>query len=307
MKILVTGCSGFLGSHIAETLCSYGHNVLAIKRTSSRLDNCCTFVDKVIWLDCDSADWLQKAILFDATVIIHSAWSGVNSIEREDWNVQLKNISFVSNLLYIAEHSSVKKIIALGSQAEYGQYNECIDEGYPVNPITKYGVVKLSVLEMLSSFAKLHHMDWYWLRVFSIYGERESADWFFPSVIKTMLSGEKEMDFTPGEQTYSYLYVKDFAKAVCSILESENKSGIYNLSASHSYKLADVLLYLQSIINPDFKMNLGALSYRNGQSMFIGGDSSKFISAFGRFEISDFYTQLISLVEFYRKKKNEAI
>lgn len=41
--------------------------------------------------------------------------------------------------------------------------------------------------------------------------------------------------------------------------------------------------------------------------MFIGGDSSKFISAFGRFEISDFYTQLISLVEFYRKKKNEAI
>lgn len=307
MKILLTGCTGFLGSHIAKTLCSCGHDVLAIKRIASRLDNCSVFIDKVTWLNCDAGEWLKKAISFNAEVIIHSAWNGVNSVERNDWNVQLSNIGLISDLLYIAEHTSVKKIIALGSQSEYGQYNECINEEYPVNPTSKYGIVKLSVLKMLSSFAVLHHIDWYWLRIFSIYGEHESCDWLIPSVIGKMLSGEKEMDFTKGEQRYSYLYVKDFANAVYSILESENKSGIYNLSSLHSYKLSDILCYIKSIINPDFQLNLGALPYRDGQSMFVGGDSSKFISAFGPFEISDFYTQLLSLIEYYKEERNEAI
>jgi len=304
MKILLTGGTGFLGSHIAELLCERGHELILIKRRISNLDKCKSFQNNVLWAEEDESDCLKKIIAFNPKIIIHCAWKGVEVNSRNDWKIQFDNLRILSQVLFIAEKISIKKIIALGSQAEYGEYSKCIDESYPINPISQYGIVKVAASYVLKSFSVLHNIDWYWLRIFSIFGERETNNWLLPLTIINMLKGSKEMDFTKGEQVYSYLYVRDFANAVSSLVEKQGKSGIYNLCASNKMTLKDILNKVKEKINPDFRLNFGALPYRSNQSMNMTGDSSLFIKNFGDFETFDFNSHLSHLIRYY---KNETL
>lgn len=297
MRILLTGATGFIGSHVAEKLCKEGYSLLCLKRDSSKLSNCLTFKNQVEWVD---SDWMERALDFKPNVIIHCAWKGVHSSERNDWNIQLSNIELISQLLFIAEKTEIKKIISLGSQAEYGALDHCVTENHPLNPLTIYGSIKVAISQMIKTFSELHNIDWYWLRIFSTFGEHESDTWLLPSVIKKMLSSEKEMDFTKGEQEYAYLYIKDLANAVASLLQKDGFSGEYNISSCKPQKLIDVLNFIRVHINPDFKLNLGVLPYRPNQSKHIEGDSSKFIKNFGEFETTNFNSKILELIELYK-------
>lgn len=299
MKILLTGATGFLGSHIAENLLGNGFELILTKRKNSSFDNCQSFLSSVIWVNTDSDLWIDEVIKFNPDIIIHAAWNGVSSSNREDWDSQLSNIDYIYFLLKIAKMCSIDKFISLGSQAEYGQFEGKISEDYPLNPSTSYGVVKLAVSEMLKVFCEDNTINWYWLRVFSVFGEREDEKWLIPSVIKKMLSEQNEMDFTLGEQKYAYLYVGDFAESISNIVMKDAPSGIYNISSDNAICLKDLLVSIKDVVNPMFNLKFGALAYRPNQSMHIEGDSSKFNKIFGRIETSDFKIKLDRVIHSY--------
>jgi nucleoside-diphosphate-sugar epimerase len=300
MKILLTGATGFLGSHIAENLLVHDFELILTKREKSSLANCQSFMNNVKWVNKDSELWVDQIIEFKPDIIIHAAWNGVSSTNREDWNSQLSNIDFMFQLMKIAGKSNIRKFISLGSQAEYGQFDGKIAEDYPLNPTSSYGAIKLAVLEHLKSFCEDKCIDWYWLRVFSVFGERENERWLIPSVIKKMLSGSNEMDFTLGEQKYAYLYASDFAASISNVVIKDAASGIYNLSSNNPVSLKELLNTIRDSINPDFSLNFGAIPYRLNQSMHIEGDSTKFNQAFGQIDSSDFKIKLERVINSYK-------
>lgn len=308
MKILLTGATGFLGSHIAETLINGEHEIIATRRRTSKYDRL-PFNQSIAWVNTDQNGWKKQVIAFSPEIIIHSAWIGVDSDNRNRWDSQLSNISLMMELLELGKRCEIKKFISLGSQAEYGHFYGKIDESYPVSPTNSYGMVKLSVLEMLRSYCDIYHIDWYWLRVFSVFGERESDSWLIPSVIERILRNEKSMDFTQGEQKYAYLYVRDFALAIKKVVESAKScSGVFNISSNSPVKLHKLLNVIVGRINPDFELNFGAIPYRPNQSMHIEGDTSKFRNAFGDIEVSDIENSLDKTIEYYKEKiQNEII
>lgn len=96
MKILLTGATGFLGSHIAEALLANDVNLMITKRSMSSLNNCTSFIDHVQVINSDNPIWISQACSFSPDIIIHSAWTGVLSGNRYDWPVQLSNIDFMN-------------------------------------------------------------------------------------------------------------------------------------------------------------------------------------------------------------------
>ena len=300
MRILLTGATGFLGSHIAENLYNANNDLFLTKRQFSSIANCESFSSDVKWVNTDSLDWVEKAILYKPDVIIHAAWNGVSSSNRGDWSEQLSNIDFIYQLLKIADQCTIKKFISLGSQAEYGQFDGRITEDYPLNPTTSYGAVKLAAMTIIKLFCSERNIDWYWLRVFSVFGERESQNWLIPSVILKMKSDYKEMDFTLGEQKYAYLYVKDFAESISKVIAHQGSSGIYNLSSNKAISLKELLLKIKASVNPKFKLNFGNKPYRPNQSMHIEGDSTKFNETFGKVETSNFEEKLHLVINSYQ-------
>lgn len=308
MKIVLTGATGFLGSHIAEALVNEGYEVLATKRTTSQYLTL-PFSRSVSWVNTDDNDWEEQICLFSPEIIIHAAWVGVDASNRDDWAAQLANIHFMGQLLNIASKCHILKFVSLGSQAEYGQFSGKINEYYPVHPTSAYGAVKLSVLEMLRSFASIYHFEWYWLRVFTVFGERESDKWLIPSLITRMLNKETYMDCTKGEQVYSYLYVRDFASAINKVIKrSTDNSGVYNLSSNAPMQLVDLLTQIRDAVSPSFAINFGALAYRANQAMHIEGDITKFESTFGEIKKTEFAQSLAATINYYKERSlNETI
>ena len=89
MKILLTGATGFLGSHIAEALLAAGYELLLTRRTNSDLSRCNVFVDQVRWTNTDFATFELDVYAFQPSVIINAAWAGVSAKDRDIWSVQL--------------------------------------------------------------------------------------------------------------------------------------------------------------------------------------------------------------------------
>ncbi|MBS7231932.1 NAD-dependent epimerase/dehydratase family protein [Flavobacterium psychroterrae] len=301
-KVLITGVTGFLGSHIAEHLIANNIGVVGLKRKSSDIWRCNEFKENIEWVDIDDEGMFVNQLKkhsFDT--IVHGAWIGVESHTRNNWGEQSKNISFFVTLLEIAKELDVKKIVFLGSQAEYGLINEKVNEDYPVNALNAYASTKLACLQIMETFCSLNNIDWVWLRLFSLFGEKENSNWLIPSLINSMLN-EKEMDFTSGEQKYAYLYVKDYAEIMRKIVTMKIDSGIYNISSNQTITIKSLIENIKNHINPKFILNFGALNYRAGQSMHMEGDIKKISSQIGEIEFSNFEIALQNTLKHYLKK-----
>ncbi|TKG91901.1 SDR family oxidoreductase [Puteibacter caeruleilacunae] len=280
--ILITGVTGFLGSHIARELLNQGHNIIGLKRKHSNLLKCSDFAESINWIDCDDLSKASQSIIeAQPSLLIHSAWSGVKANSRDDWGVQAKNLNFLIDLLSIAKDANIKKVISLGSQAEYGKFEGSVDENYECKPQSAYGAIKLSAMQLLKSYAEQHAMQWYWLRIFSVFGPGEDENWLIPATIKNMIGG-KSMKLTGCDQKYDYLFTQDFAKGILSVVKSSSdNSGVYNMSSNNSTVLKDIVQYIENKLAPGKNLlNIGVMPYREGQVMHMEGNSTKFFKTF---------------------------
>lgn len=298
-KILLTGATGFLGSHIAESLVSKKVEVFALKRENSNCWRCENFYDKITWINYDDQSvWKEVVIKSRISIIIHAAWLGVEAFERDDLEVQAKNIDLIAKLLEIGKTLKIKKFISLGSQAEYGQINNEIDENAMLKPTTAYGVIKVASSEIVKSFCIENNIQWFWLRIFSVFGEREGNSWLIPSLI-FKIKEQTSMDFTAGMQKHAYMYVKDFVAIMNKVIGMNVVSGVYNVCSNETSYLKDVIQKIAYIVNPEFKLNFGAIPYRNSQSMHIQGNMMKLFGQIGVYHFSDFNTSIDKTINYY--------
>ncbi|GEO11616.1 NAD-dependent epimerase/dehydratase family protein [Segetibacter aerophilus] len=303
-KVLISGVSGFLGSYIAERLLRDGNEVIGLKRSTSNLFRCENFVEQVVWINVDETNWKQQVLKLGPDIIIHSAWSGVSADKRVAWKEQLSNLEMVLDLLELGAELKISKFMGLGSQAEYGTFSGKVDESYSANPNTAYGAVKLMASTLAKSFCEASNINWYWLRLFPMFGEKEDQNWLIPSVIKSILD-KKSMDLTPGMQKYAYLYVKDFAEYVAILIGknlSSTAAGVYNISSDRAITLKELIEKIRDRIDASVTLNFGALPYRSYQSMHLEGDMSKFNSTIERIKLTDFDKALYQTIDYYINK-----
>lgn len=296
-RVFITGISGFLGSQIAKNLCENGFELIALKRQSSNLKRCDDFKEKVIWVEVDES-WEEEVTRLKPQIIIHSAWEGVGVEDRDNWQLQTNNLQLVIKLLSIANELKIDKFISFGSQAEYGNFSGVIDENHKLEPKTAYGLSKYFCSQTIKVFCEQNKINWYWLRLFSFFGERENDSWFIPTLINN-ITQNNPMDMTPGEQRYAYMYIGDLANIISNLIKSSANSGIYNLSSKHSVSLKEVVDKIIKIIKPfESQVNFGAIPYREGQPMLIQGDVYKLEAEIGEIIETSFDKNLEKVVEF---------
>lgn len=299
--VLLTGITGFLGSHIAEYL-SKNYIVVGLIRNSSELWRCEEIKNENIKLvNTDDHGYRQQLEAMAPGFLIHCAWGGVAAGDRDDWSSQVKNVGFTYNFLQLAKDLGIKCFIGLGSQAEYGTFSGSVDETHNCKPLSAYGAAKLATSIIVESFCTQNDLNWYWLRIFPMYGTREGLTWFIPSVIKNALENA-DMELTGCEQKYGYLYVKEFCRAIEKVLQSGNHPGVYNLAANSSIRLRDVIEMIINKTKTTGSFKFGALPYRKNQVMHMEGNSEKFFNTFDFLPVSDFETNMEELIQYYKLK-----
>lgn len=285
MKIFITGATGYLGYHIACQCLSDGHQVLCLRRSTSKSLFDEKQEQRVQWVTINEEDWVETVSAFAPDVLIHAAWGGVRGAGREDADIQKHNI-LMSNQLYSLY--PYKQIIALGSQAEYGYYKGPVSEDHELRPTMMYAKAKVASMHELQTYSEAKGTEWQWIRVFTVFGEKQTGG-LISLAINNCKQNKQFFDTTKGEQVYSYLYAKDFAKAICNVIGAKGKSGIYNISQpqeEHSNK--DILETIKAMMGSSIQNNYGAVPYTKDQIMLMSGTVDKFEKAFGRISHTDF-------------------
>ncbi len=302
--VVITGITGFIGSNLAEKFLQEGYQVIGIIRESSDLSRCQEFLHQIKIIYNDDPFIYQKIRELDQFSLVHCAWNGVESEFRDDWTKQAENIGYLVKILEILNESKLDKIIFLGSQAEYGRIDKIVKEDATSDLLSAYGVIKASSRLILEAYAKKNNINWIWLRVFSVFGQKESTKWLIPSLIQRMRN-QDAMDFTSCEQKYAYMYIKDFSDVVEKIVNARVVSGVYNLSGDNPIKLKTMIETIRNFVNPNFKLNFGVLPTRSDQSMILAGNTEKIQKQIGVINFTDFNMAIQETIRYYKDITND--
>lgn len=294
MNIFLSGATGYLGYHIARQCIKDGHNILCLRRHSSvSLFN--EYEEKLVkWVTIGEKEYKEKIASFAPEVLIHAAWGGVRGEGRDKVDTQMRNLSLSRELYSLYQY---KQIIALGSQAEYGFYEGPVSEDYPLNPTTEYGKAKVICCKELQTYCESHNIEWQWVRVFTVFGEKQTGG-LIKFAIEKFSSKEKTFSTTEGKQIYSYLYAGDFAQSICNMLGVVGNSGIYNISQPKSlYSNREVLECIKALTHSSIKINYGVIPYANDQVMLMDGKVDKYEQHFGNIPHTEFTAALKSTID----------
>jgi nucleoside-diphosphate-sugar epimerase len=221
MTTLVTGASGFLGSHIAQQLSQTGRPVRALVRKTSNVD----FLNTLdgVELAYGSVEDYESCVQATKGVsgIIHAA--GLVKAKSGD-DFRMVNTDGTENLLRAGIHAgSVERFVFVSSQAAGGPSDETgkpVEVGKERPPVTGYGRSKLAAEHLLvASKANMHCTI---LRPPAIYGPRDREILIFFKAIKR---GILPLTNPPGAK-YSMIYGPDCAKACICALDANTESGL---------------------------------------------------------------------------------
>lgn len=227
MRVLLTGGAGFIGSHVSDMLINNGHEVIVIDNLSSGKEE--NLNPEAVLYKEDIRDSVIKGIMErerPEAVIHHAAQVNVrDSVEDPLYDMDI-NVGGTLNLLENSIKNGIKKFIfASTGGAIYGEQS-CFpaDETHPTNPLSPYGITKLTCEKYLYYYHKTYGLNYVSLRYSNVYGPRQDPYGEAGVVAifsQKMLAGDQPIINGSGEQTRDYVFVEDVARANALTLEKD--------------------------------------------------------------------------------------
>lgn len=255
MKILVTGGAGFIGSNIVDELIERKHKVVIVDNLATgnikNINRKAKFY-KVSVCDKKKIDDIFKKEKIDI-VIHHAAQLDVRkSVEDPCFDADV-NIKGALNILEACKNTKVKKIIFASSGGTI--YGECgtkaPDENSFANPLSPYGVAKLSVEHYIKAYSALYGLKYTILRYANVYGPRQDVNGEAGVVaifIGKMTANKDVFVFGNGKQLRDYVYVKDVVSANIKSLTKGNNE-IINIGTQKTFSVNQLVKELSAITN----------------------------------------------------------
>jgi nucleoside-diphosphate-sugar epimerase len=270
MRVLVTGCAGFIGSHLTERLLHDGHAVLGIDcfnenyGRAQKLHNLRQFSD---WVDFEFAPIdLARGELHDLVaecdVVYHlAAEPGV----RASWGSRFEayvrnNILATQHLLEAARDVDVQRFVYASSSSIYGQAARLpTSEDVTPRPYSPYGVTKLGGEHLCELYQANHGVPTVQLRYFTVYGPKQRPDMAFHIFCKALLRNEPIRILGDGEQTREFTFVRDIVDATIAAARQPGVEGrVYNVGGGSRVTLAEALRALEEISGSSFAVEYHA-------------------------------------------------
>lgn len=237
MNILVTGGAGFIASHIVDKYIDEGHNVVVIDDLSAgikgNINEKAEFYNIDLYKD-NIGDILKKHKI--EIINHHAAQIDLRKSITDPVSDARINIEGSLNLFQKALKCGIKKIIFASSGGSiYGEQTKFpADENHKVNPLSPYGISKLTVENYLQFYKYHFGLEHVILRYSNVYGPRQGSKGEAGVVsifIKKLNLGKQPVINGDGTNTRDFLFVKDVVKANLKAL-SLNGSAILNISTS---------------------------------------------------------------------------
>lgn len=259
MRTLVTGGAGFIGSHLADSACARGHEVLVIDNLSrGQLANV-PAAARFLQMDITQPEALEVLQDFGPDAVFHFAaqMDVRHSVADPIFDAQVNVLGTIA--LAQAAAAAGCQLFALASTggAIYGEQDVYpAPESHPCRSESPYGLSKLAGEQYLDYFGRITTMRTAALRLANVYGPRQDPHGEAGVVAifaQKMLAGETPTIFGDGGQTRDYVYVADVARAFMALLDHPDARGSINIGTE-----------LETDVN-DLARRIAAAAGYNGQ------------------------------------------
>ncbi len=282
-NVLVTGCTGFIGSNLCTKLIERGYNVYGLIRHTSRheLKNLENVLDRIKFIEGDLTVYhsIRSAVqTSNARIIVHLGALTPVRLSFEDPFPYL-NINFVGtcNMVHsILEASPRTRLICASTAEVYGWQNEePIKESAMLKPSSPYGVSKSAADEYVQMANVVYGLRSTILRCNNTYGRKGETGFLVEQVITSITKGGPVYVGAP-EHVRDYMYVDDHVNAYVLAMENERAEGeAFNVSPGNPISNIDITRKIAKMMV--YKGRIVQGSYPPGYPMRPAGIDTKYI------------------------------
>ena len=259
MKLLVTGCAGFIGSHLCQKLLEMDHQVIGIDIINDYYAVEQKYYNLEILKKYPNFTFKKEDII-DTTIIeqekpnivVHlAAMAGVRySLENPTWYMRT-NIEGHTNLLKQSKDNQVELFVYASSSSVYGNNTEVpFEESQTLNNINSfYALTKKTCEDISKLYYKLYQMPSIGLRFFTVYGPRGRPDMAPFKFLSRISKGETIDKYGLGNSYRDYTYIDDIVDGIIGAIRNKNNRTcqVYNLGNSDTISLNEFIATCEEV------------------------------------------------------------
>jgi GDP-4-dehydro-6-deoxy-D-mannose reductase len=318
MKILITGGTGFVGSHMIDYVLA-NHpdcHIVAMKRRRSDMDNVKHVINNpsVTWVACNVEDYGSVEHVFKEygpfDKIFHLA---AQSFVKFSWDSPIEtihsNIDGTVNILEATRKISPDAVVQIaGSSEEYGYQEDFpLVEGMFLRPLSPYAVSKVAAENLGYQYYKSYGVKTILTRTFNHEGPRRGEVFVTSTFAKQVAEIEKGLAkpviYHGNLDSYrDYTDVRDVVRAYWIATEKCDYGEPYNICSGNLTKIEDVLKRFIELSPMDIKTEVDPNRLRPSDLVKLMGDNSKFVAKTGWTPTISVDKMLVDILDYWRKK-----
>jgi len=248
---LVTGCAGFIGSHLCEALVADGHVVVGVDAFTDYYDrdvkerniNALRDADAFELVEADLVEADLDELLDGCDGVFHlAAQPGVRGSFGATFARYTRDNILATQRVFEATAAAGVRAVWASSSSIYGDAaTHPTPEGTRPAPISPYGVTKLTCEHLAGAYAVSAGLDAVAMRYFTVYGPRQRPDMAFTRILRTLTTGGTFRVFGTGTQSRDVTYVADAVAATIAAMELGVPGAAYNVGGGSETSLAEAI------------------------------------------------------------------
>ncbi|WP_421237218.1 NAD-dependent epimerase/dehydratase family protein [Aeromonas jandaei] len=265
MRVLLTGVTGFIGSHLATYLSAKGHMVFGLIRKPIEDDNLLARLNTInlCHFNEDTLVDLMAEIKPDIVIHLASLYLTVHSYNQID-NLISSNITFPTKLLEAMSANNVTKFINTGTSWQH--YNSA-----SYDPVNLYAATKQAFDDIIKYFTSAKGFSCITLKLFDTYGPNDTRGKLI-SLLDSLAQNNETLSMSAGEQTIELTHIYDVCAAYLAAIElidkkDPNSNECYGVFSNENYKLRELVEIYEKANDVKLNIKWGEKPYREREVM----------------------------------------
>ncbi|HCJ08068.1 MAG TPA: epimerase [Lachnospiraceae bacterium] len=249
MNILILGAAGFIGTNLTIALAQNTHNqITLVDKDINYFSHIKEYGFNNVVIKESSLDEKEDFRMLEGQdTVYHLVSTNVPTTSNQHISQDIRsNVLFSSDLFEACVRYNVKKIVFISSGGTvYGKESVCpLKESTPTNPISSYGVQKITIEKLLYLYNYMYGLDYRIIRLANPYGPYQRPNGVLGAVTTftyKALKGEQIQVYGDGTVVRDFIYIDDVIRAIIKIVYGESRHHIFNLGCGYGTSIRTVL------------------------------------------------------------------
>ncbi len=261
-RVIVSGASGFVGSNLTRKLLELGNEVYIFARKESKLWRLADIISQLelFTLDMEDKNSIKKALQKIRPDIVYHLGAYGGYPFQEDINTIIRsNILYSVNLMDASRMCGLERFVNVGSSSEYGPKKQPMKESDFPQPVTPYGISKLTQTQFAQYFYEQHELPIVTLRLFSVYGPYEEPGRLIFDLMTAAVRNKPINLYSPSPRR-DYVFMSDVIDAFLKAAKKPDIEGkIFNIGSGKDHSVGNVVDIVNEITKKKLEVSWGSV------------------------------------------------